>query len=210
MRTCNKCGEEFPETAEHFYRHATNKSGLGHTCKKCITERSGRWNRDNPEQDRRNKAAWRAKYREYGNKLQRKYNWKKTREHKGAKMHWINLAERITALKSETSLSDVEKAALMTEWVNDLDIALMQGVSYPNSEAEMEQKIDMLIDAIVELGQACNKDARPADLCPESQKRILEWQLKWRAYMTNYEHQVLTGELALLKLADGTPWGQTI
>ena len=125
-------------------------------------------------------------------------------------MHWINLAERITALKSETSLSDVEKAALMTEWVNDLDIALMQGVNYPNSEAEMEQKIDMLIDAIVELGQPCNKDSRPADLPPESQKRIIKWQLKCRAYMTNYEHQVLTGELALLKQADGISWGNTI
>ena len=35
MKPCNVCGQEFPATAEYFYRDNSCKDGMKYRCKKC-------------------------------------------------------------------------------------------------------------------------------------------------------------------------------
>ncbi|HZK56685.1 MAG TPA: hypothetical protein VFD17_00115 [Clostridia bacterium] len=43
MRTCNMCKQEFPLTAEYFYRNKSFKSGFAYQCKNCRKEISKRY-----------------------------------------------------------------------------------------------------------------------------------------------------------------------
>jgi len=56
MRTCQRCGEEFPATAEFFDRDITKKGGLKSWCKICRSESSRvhytRWNK--PQEKHKN------------------------------------------------------------------------------------------------------------------------------------------------------------
>jgi 5-methylcytosine-specific restriction endonuclease McrA len=57
VRTCNKCGESLPETAEFFHRQG---SGLRPDCKACVKQRSAAYYVKNRERIAENGRAWRA------------------------------------------------------------------------------------------------------------------------------------------------------
>lgn len=46
-RRCGKCQNEYPATAEYFYRDKQGKYGLSATCKICSSKRSKQWYIDN-------------------------------------------------------------------------------------------------------------------------------------------------------------------
>ena len=55
MKTCTKCGKEYPATTEYFY---TCKHGLASRCKPCYREDSRQWRKDNPEKNREHSRRW--------------------------------------------------------------------------------------------------------------------------------------------------------
>tara|TARA_R110000824_G_scaffold381772_1_gene574763 strand:- start:26 stop:766 length:741 start_codon:yes stop_codon:yes gene_type:complete len=60
MRTCTKCGEEKPFTAEYFHRNRSKALGYSWWCKICDGKRSKKYREENPEKVR----AGQKKYRE--------------------------------------------------------------------------------------------------------------------------------------------------
>ena len=38
LRTCSRCGDKKPATAEYFYRDKTSKDGLVKGCKACVSK----------------------------------------------------------------------------------------------------------------------------------------------------------------------------
>lgn len=58
MKTCKKCGLEYPATTEHFYASSTCKYGLASRCKPCHREDSRQWRKANPEKNREHSRRW--------------------------------------------------------------------------------------------------------------------------------------------------------
>lgn len=52
VKTCRKCGNEYPATNEFFVRDKRNSDGLDSYCKGCERERSRQFRRENPEKAR--------------------------------------------------------------------------------------------------------------------------------------------------------------
>ncbi len=57
MKTCRRCGSEFPATEEFFHKDSKVKSGLRSRCKPCITQ--GNLETRDTELARKNLQAWR-------------------------------------------------------------------------------------------------------------------------------------------------------
>lgn len=54
-KTCTKCGETYPATAEFFY---TNRKSLRSDCKLCSAARAKRWRDANPDRHSENNKRW--------------------------------------------------------------------------------------------------------------------------------------------------------
>ena len=52
VKTCSKCGEEYPATAEYFPRTKQTKSGLVNYCKPCHAARMREWQQQNRDKVR--------------------------------------------------------------------------------------------------------------------------------------------------------------
>jgi len=100
FKRCTKCGNEYPATAEYFYRNKTFNDGLHFQCKKCRNKYQVKYNvehrqeikqwRDEHYEDRRrkksqyntehreerkqNKARWHAEHREEQRQVSARYN----------------------------------------------------------------------------------------------------------------------------------------
>ena len=59
LKTCSRCGESKPETAEHFTRRKRSKNGLSRWCKPCEAAYAREWRAKNPE---KSSAAARSRY----------------------------------------------------------------------------------------------------------------------------------------------------
>lgn len=55
-RTCIRCGEEKPVTAEYWYRHYASPDGFSQPCKAC--RREDNWGKRNPERKRELERKW--------------------------------------------------------------------------------------------------------------------------------------------------------
>ena len=69
MKTCNKCGNEYPATTEYFYAKKTGKHGLSARCHECIREMQRHYNIAAKGQAKR----WRAENREHRTQLRREW-----------------------------------------------------------------------------------------------------------------------------------------
>lgn len=47
QRPCNKCGQPFPRTPEHWHKDKTLSEGLRYTCKSCASGRAQTWHHNN-------------------------------------------------------------------------------------------------------------------------------------------------------------------
>jgi hypothetical protein len=59
-KKCTKCGEEFEETTEFFYRNKNTKDGLTHWCKSCMLQYSKSYASSNHDKVLDYKRQWRA------------------------------------------------------------------------------------------------------------------------------------------------------
>lgn len=70
-KTCTKCGQTFPATTVHFYKHARGKHGVTPRCKPCVNEDNKvvteRMLQENPDRVRAQQAARTRKH--YHNNL---------------------------------------------------------------------------------------------------------------------------------------------
>ena len=76
-KTCTKCGETFPATAEYFYRQKDKKGnpGLHQQCKSCRKNSYKKWYRQ-PEvrkQQIENTKRWRKENEEHVKEYRKKY-----------------------------------------------------------------------------------------------------------------------------------------
>lgn len=81
MKTCTKCGETFPATTEHFYKH--KKWGLYSHCKACHKLNTRAWVLANPEKTRESMRKADAKRRlteEYKAYQRARYHQKKAKK----------------------------------------------------------------------------------------------------------------------------------
>ena len=84
MRTCIKCGEEKPLTAEYFYRSKVRRCGLVTRCKVCKNKDMQKYYEENPEKFRARQKKYREANREkllVGQKKYREANREKIRAH---------------------------------------------------------------------------------------------------------------------------------
>lgn len=77
LKTCRKCGIDFPATTEHFLRALPNRDGLGSYCKQCRKTYRENWQKHNPGYAAEKAKAWRAK--NAGKKLTEKDTARKRR-----------------------------------------------------------------------------------------------------------------------------------
>lgn len=77
VRRCNKCGKEFPATAEYFHRRGLRL--LRRECKFCNNARKRQWEINNPEKARETSKSWRQNNRERVRVRSREYAkvWRK-------------------------------------------------------------------------------------------------------------------------------------
>ena len=80
MRTCTKCGEEKPFTAEYFYRNRSKALGYSVWCKICYCKRSKKYREENPEKVRAGQKKYREQNRE--KMLDRSKKWREEKRQK--------------------------------------------------------------------------------------------------------------------------------
>ena len=73
MKKCSKCGEQFPATAEYFYRHTGCKDGLRSYCKKCQAQEDKKYRKANREHLRKVRKRYRKENKEQTRKYQKRY-----------------------------------------------------------------------------------------------------------------------------------------
>lgn len=56
LKLCRKCGRTAP--LEEFGNNKLNKDGHQHSCRSCESAKSAKWNRDHPEQFKRNQRTY--------------------------------------------------------------------------------------------------------------------------------------------------------
>lgn len=61
-KICSKCKE--PKDPVDFNKNKASRDGLRHTCKKCDSESTARWRKENPEKYRSAKKKWQEDNRE--------------------------------------------------------------------------------------------------------------------------------------------------
>ena len=77
MRTCIKCGEEKPLTAEYFYRDKKSASGyFSYPCKICRNKSSKKWRKENPEKSYNSSKKFREENPERFLAIQKKWREK--------------------------------------------------------------------------------------------------------------------------------------
>lgn len=70
MKTCTKCGNEFPATLEYFYKY---KNGLTAACKECRKGESKRHYQENKEKHNQYSREWAIKNKDKRNIILRRY-----------------------------------------------------------------------------------------------------------------------------------------
>ena len=73
MKTCTKCGREYPSTAEYFYRDKKGAAGLSAQCKTCADEYQVKYRRENQEKIRDRYRKWAEVHEKHLAEYSRKY-----------------------------------------------------------------------------------------------------------------------------------------
>jgi len=74
MRTCSRCGEEKPLTAEYFHRDKKSASGyFSYPCKICRNKISKKWRKENPEKSQKSSKKFREENPERFLAIQKKW-----------------------------------------------------------------------------------------------------------------------------------------
>lgn len=77
IKTCTKCGKDFPATLEHFYKEKGGKYGVAARCKKChnaITTPNARaWKAANPERAKQHQKTYDEKHSEQNRDRQKRW-----------------------------------------------------------------------------------------------------------------------------------------
>lgn len=135
FKTCTKCGQTFPATAEYFSRDNSRKNGLRSHCKQCCNSAHQQWykaNRDNQlEQYREYHQANRDQRLEYMAEY-RKNNRERMRKHRVANREYEaeyrrkyrkNNAKkiRLKTMKRRTRKRDLPDTLTSEQWQNALD-----------------------------------------------------------------------------------------
>lgn len=66
MRTCTKCGKEYPATKQYFRAVNKTKLGLSSECKACLSDRYREWYEKNRERQREYYHEYYLKVRKSG------------------------------------------------------------------------------------------------------------------------------------------------
>lgn len=73
LKTCTKCGKQYPRTFDYFYRSSKNKDGFRSRCKVCTNKDNVRWNKENPEKRAAYHKTYQQANREKVNKWHREW-----------------------------------------------------------------------------------------------------------------------------------------
>ena len=120
IKTCTKCGQPFPATAEYFRRHRKGRFGLRPECKSCSCPNTPnpdkarlqkrKWRNSNPEKSRNASKNWRLHNRERVREYEKSYRGNHSIQDRAK-------TERRRALKSSAagsySSADVQMQLLM-------------------------------------------------------------------------------------------------
>lgn len=115
MRTCNRCGTQFPETTEFFHRGRGNRGGLRRDCKGCAAKRNAAWHASQPRELKRARAAaWRARNRERARARATEYrNRPEVRERRRRWSKDYNPIQRVHARRRRYGVSPEVFAAML-------------------------------------------------------------------------------------------------
>lgn len=89
-KTCTKCGEPYPATAEFFQKRVDAKDGFRSDCKFCVQKRSAEYQKSNKERLSQQHKEWREANREHWQK-----NEKEWRKNNAQRIYDKNLAARL-------------------------------------------------------------------------------------------------------------------
>ena len=73
MKTCTKCGKEYPATTAYFYKHKNGRGGLTPRCKKCLDPATKRYAKKNKDKYREYSKKYREENRDKTNAQSREY-----------------------------------------------------------------------------------------------------------------------------------------
>jgi 5-methylcytosine-specific restriction endonuclease McrA len=95
-RRCTKCGEEYPATAEYFYKNKHGKYGLQAWCKNCSKAVNRTWCDTHPERTRELKQASHLRNRENNNAHSKKWlNANRARKRIAVRQYRLNNLDKI-------------------------------------------------------------------------------------------------------------------
>ena len=108
LKTCSKCGREFPATPEYFHKDKNGKFGLRPDCKECCRKRGLEYNQTNKEKRREYSREWRKnnpeKLREY-----HQNNREKKREY--SREYYQNNRESVLERQKEYNQNNRDKVS---------------------------------------------------------------------------------------------------
>lgn len=87
VKRCTKCSEEFPAT-EKYFRPDKRQHRLRSWCRKCESMYSSKWNKDHPEQSRKQIEKWENNHPEKTRESMRKWRNKNHDKHCQMRKNW--------------------------------------------------------------------------------------------------------------------------